>query len=410
MGILDNLRTAAFSTVVFIDTNNSQIRFMSIVGRDKNKIAVDIKPYRTKHFDDEFFERFTQALREYGQANPSYAGKAAAVTVVLPDYLVATDSIRIPGVKNNEEMLEIAIKSKYKNLAELDMNRVAIAANKQYSTWQLSTIRTKLKQAIYKSCATSNMFADRITFAAATLGNAAVALNPRLKNGSYVILDIKERFSRYALVNKGVVTGAYHLPFGYEILAKDKLIAENMLFDYSSAELTVLNAKEKAKAKELTMMGADIPAQVAENEQPQNDDDGENENSFSSDSELVAQRQSQIKTLPRKIPRVLPKFMQRPVPEDHEGIVYENFRYFIKWTLDLINANDRLTSISPFGAVYVNMPKEFDFLFDKTNAEESENKIHFASLELYNEKPVIVDNLELYGGFFVKQYNRKNNF
>ena len=57
---------------------------MSIVGRDKNKIAVDIKPYRTKHFDDEFFERFTQALREYGQANPSYAGKAAAVTVVLP--------------------------------------------------------------------------------------------------------------------------------------------------------------------------------------------------------------------------------------------------------------------------------------------------------------------------------------
>ena len=90
--------------------------------------------------------------------------------------------------------------------------------------------------------------------------------------------------------------------------------------------------------------------------------------------------------------------------------MYENFRYFIKWTLDLINANDRLTSISPFGAVYVNMPKEFDFLFDKTNAEESENKIHSASLELYNEKPVIVDNLELYGGFFVKQYNRKNNF
>ena len=54
--ILAKFKTAAFSTVIFIDTDNSQIKFMSIVGRDKNKIALDIKPYRTKPFDEEFFE------------------------------------------------------------------------------------------------------------------------------------------------------------------------------------------------------------------------------------------------------------------------------------------------------------------------------------------------------------------
>ena len=46
--ILAKFKTAAFSTVIFIDTDNSQIKFMSIVGRDKNKIALDIM---AKHVD-----------------------------------------------------------------------------------------------------------------------------------------------------------------------------------------------------------------------------------------------------------------------------------------------------------------------------------------------------------------------
>ena len=200
------------------------------------------------------------------------------------------------------------------------------------------------------------------------------------------------------------------MSFGYDILKKDKLTAENMLFDHSSAELMVLNAKEKAKAKELTMMSGDAAAQMA-NETVRDDQDAkESDEAFSSADSINAQRQTQIKTLPRKTPRVLPKYMQRPVPEDHEGIVYENFRYFIKWTLDLIRANDRLTAISPFEAVYVNMPKEFDFLIDKTNEEMHENKVRFASAGFNKDKQPIYENPEMYGGFFVNQFNRQNNF
>lgn len=404
--LLGKFRTAAFSTVVYIDTDNNQIKFLSIVGKDKNSISLDVKPYRTKPFDEEFFERFTQCLREYGQSNPSYAGKAAAVTVVLPDYLVATDSIKIPAVQKTQEMISLAVGGKYKNAAELNINRFAVASNKQFSTWALSILRTKLMQSIYTSCSTSNMFADRITFAASAFGNAAFALNPKLKNSSCVLLDIKEDKSRFAFVNKGFVTGAYDLPFGAELLRHDKLVAENMLFDYSSAELLVLNAKEKAKAKALTMMGSDAAVDAAEQSEEE-----ESDQAFSAENAInSAQRQMQIKTLPRKTPRVLPKFMQRPVPEDHEGMVYENFRHFIKWTIDLIGANDRLTSISPFDAVYVNFPDEFNFLIDRANEEAEENKIRFASMGLGREKPVITENLELYGGLFVNQFNRHNNF
>lgn len=401
MGILSNFKTAAFSTVVSVDTDKKLIKFLSVTGKDKNSAVMTEKPYRVKPFGDEFYERFTQCLHEYSQENPGYVGKSAAVTVVLPDYLVATDSVKVPGMKKNQEMLSLAVESKYKNKNELRINSFPLAANKQYSTYGLTIMREELMRSVYAACSAGNVYADKITFAANTLGNAELALNPKLKNTSFIILDIKEDTSRYAFVNKGFVTGAYDLPFGSKILRSEKLVAENMLFDYSSAELTVLNAKEKAKAKALTMMGSDVTALATQQE----------EDPFSStDSASNVQSQPQIKTLPRKTQRVLPKFMQRAVPDDHEGKIYENFRYFIKWTLDLIVANDRLTSVAPFDAVYVNMPGEFGYLIDRANEEAEENKIRFALAGLEKEKAVIAENPELYGGLFVKQFNRQNNF
>ncbi len=403
-GIVRKFRAAPFSTVVYVDSDNKQIKFMSMVGRDKNSIALDVKAYRTKHFDEEFFERFTQCLREYGEANPSYSGKAAAVTVVLPDYLVATDTIKVPAIKKSEDMLSLVIESKYKNYKDLIINRVNLASNRQYTTAYLSVLRTKLMQSVYAACSVSNMYADKITFAGNALCNSLFSFNSKLKGASFLILDIKENKSRFAFVNKGMVTGAYNLPFGAELLRQEKIVAENMLFDHSAAELLVLNAKEKAKAKALTMMGGEISPEAAE------EYSGEEEQSFSSEGLNGIQRQMQIKTLPKKTPRVLPKFMQRPAPETREELIYENFRYFIKWTLELIRANERLVSVSPFEKVLVNLPTEFGFLMEKANEEAKENKIVFVSAGLDKEKSVITENLELYGGFFVRNYNRINNF
>lgn len=401
IGLLNNLKTAAFSTVVSVDTDKKQFKFLSVEGKDKNSAVMTEKSYRVKPFGDEFYERFTQCLREYAQEKPEYVGKTAAVTVVLPDYLVATDRVKVPGMKKNQEMLSLAVDSKYKNRKELRVNSFPLAANKQHFTYGLTIMREELLRSVRAACLAGNVYVDKITFAANTLGNAVLSLNPKLKNTSFIVLDIKEDTSRYAFVNKGFVTGAYALPFGAKILRSEKLVAENMLFDYSTAELTVLNAKEKAKAKALTMMDGDVTSLVAEQE----------EDPFSStDSTVNVQSQPQIKTLPRKTARVLPKFMQRAVPDDREGRIYENFRHFIKWTLDLIVANDCLASVAPFDAVHVNMPVEFAYLIDRANEEAEENKIRFALSGLEKEKAVISENPELFGGIFVKQFNRQNNF
>ena len=97
-------------------------------------------------------------------------------------------------------------------------------------------------------------------------------------------------------------------------------------------------------------------------------------------------------------------------PETPEGVAAENFRIFVKYVLEFIRGNERLTTIAQPGAVYVNMPEDLIYLIDEANKEEAENKIKFASLGLNREKPQIKDHLELYGGLFASQFSSLNNF
>ena len=111
-----------------------------------------------------------------------------------------------------------------------------------------------------------------------------------------------------------------------------------------------------------------------------------------------------------KSSRKLPKFMQRPVPQSQEEFLYENFRIFIKWALDLIGNNRDIVSLDKLGTVYVNMPVEYHFLFDVINKKRESHGVTFAPLLTDGNGAVAAKNLELYGGFFLGQYNEANTF
>ena len=102
--------------------------------------------------------------------------------------------------------------------------------------------------------------------------------------------------------------------------------------------------------------------------------------------------------------------MQREAPTSEEGYVYENFRIFLKWTLDFISNNATLVNLGEIDTVYVNMPQENAFLYDMINADEEEHKVRFLPLLDSAEQDNAARNLDLYGGFYVKQYNKINNF
>ncbi len=397
-----------FSTIISLKPKDQQILFYSAVGRDKNTLKFDAKTYKARYLDEEFFREFSRCLNEYANSNPSYAGKSAFVTVILPNELVSTSSFNIPGMnkKNTMDLFNVAVEGCYANLKELKLNKLMVKQNKQYSTFCVAAIRQKLVQEIYASCAGSNMFAKTTTFEASTIGCAAASLVGKISNESCIVVDIKEAESVLTYLTKGLSIGCMTLPFGWSILKQPKPVADNMLFSHDVAELAVVNAKEKAKAKQLTMMGGDN----ADETQDASALDGES--TLLTDAQPTVQRQTTqvVKTLPKKTPRVLPKWMQRPLPDTQEGVCYENFRIFMKYILEFIRANGRLTAIAEPSCVYINMPEEFEFLLNLANEEADENKIKFVDLGIKKEKPVIKEHLELYGGLFADQFGTLNNF
>lgn len=397
---------STLSNVIAIDIDNEIIRFYSTDPKDKKAIRHDAQSYRARPFDDEFFEKFSHILKLHCEHNPNE--QMQKVSLILPDTVFLTDMINIPTIQKKamNTSLEVAIQAIYKNIGELSYKTFSAAQNKQYTTYGLVGIRKDIITRLKDVCSDNHISISNITFCANASANGAYVLNPKLKNSSFVLLDIKEKSAEYAIVVKGKTVGSYSLPFGYSILSKSRIVAEDLLFDHSPAELLVLNAKERARAKQLTV-GEEIAAMESDAEAAESAEQAENESAAEVEDNFETVYSS---GLTKKVARKLPKFMLRDNPSGKEGYVYENFRIFLKWTLDFIASNATLVNLGEIDTVYVNMPQENAFLYDMINADEEEHKVKFLPLLDSDEQEAIVRNLELFGGFYVKQYNKINNF
>lgn len=408
-----------YSTVIAIDSVRSAFHFYSMMGNDKESIAHHIKSFPGKLFDEAFFVRFKDAVREYAANNPSDAIRK--VTVVLPDCAVLTDTVKIPtmkGAAQTKKTLETTLRSLYRNYNDLRILSQVADQNKQYSTFSIAAVKKEIVSSIYAICSENKMLVDTLTFASGASIGAATQLNPKLKGASYLFLDIKDVYSRFVFVAGGKAMGSYTLPFGYEFLQAPKVTQEDMLFDHSCAELAVLNAKERAKSKKLTIMALeDILAEIEEQNAAEEDSEdelleepAEGEREAAEEDEIVI-LENQSTPLPqinqkifvRKSPRKLPKFMLRPIPETPEEISYENFRVFIKWALTLIQGNENLTELGKPAFVCVNFPRALVSVLDRANEEQEENGIGFQHFTCADGAAGILANMELYGGLFPKQ-------
>ena len=419
-----------YSTTIAIDSERSVFHFYSMLGNDKNSIAHHIKSYVGGHFDDDFFDRFKEAVKEFAENTPSETIRK--VTVVLPDNAVLTDTVRIPtmkGLGQTKKTLDITLGGLFRNYKDLSVVSSVMDQNKQYSTFAIAAIQEKIKSSIYSACSENKLLVDTLTYSSASSVAAATMLNPKLKNASYLFLDIKDVYSRFVFVVNGKTMGYYTLPFGLEFLRRPKVTQEDMLFDHSYAELMVLNARERARSKKLTVMslGEDLSDAVSDTDTDEEsseaveavvddassfgyDDQDEAEIEIGADGKPVLRVPTQQKVFSKKTPRKLPKFMQREIPETSEGIVCENFRVFVKWALTLIGGNEKLTEISKPEFVCVNIPSDLAFVLESANAESEENGILFTPLVTTVESQEVLANPELYGGLFPKQIGVMGKF
>jgi len=429
----------ALNTTFAIDTRRSTIHCFSMLGVDPSTIDHKVKSYTGLITDEAFVTRFRDAVAEFVADTPTE--RVRMVSLILPDNAVAMDVINVPTMRNRaltRNALNLAMGELYMNLGELKVHAQTAAQNRQFTTFTTASVQKKLLTDLYSVCAEHKLLVDTATFASGAAAAAVTALNPKMKNESYLLVDVKDIYTRFVFVANGKATGYYILPFGLEFLARPKYVQEDMLFDHTQGELTVLNAREKAKAKKLTVLAEQAEQQEETAEElnepapaaaepvpaaPEDDDEDmedieEAEKANAGVIEMITetfsmtagQRVVAPKVMAKKPPRRLPKFMQRPVPETEEEIACENFRVFVKWALTLIASNEKLTALGKPESVYVNIPQMLSYVLDKTNEELEENGVEFKLLDNGECDANVLVNLELYGGFFPRAINPANRF
>ena len=110
----------------------------------------------------------------------------------------------------------------------------------------------------------------------------------------------------------------------------------------------------------------------------------------------------------RSLPKKLPKFMQRPEPQNEEEMVEENFRSILKRILLYNEFNQQNKNLNDFEYVLLNIPERFAFLVDRLSNDE-QNKVTFRRVD----SSVFADSvgaLDLAGALYMKSYNTENNF
>ncbi len=391
MPMFDNMfggKSVAQGAVISVEPLSESVKFCMTTS-DQSALRIKSANYKTGAFDQKFFEQLAKVVKQQQEKDPKMDLQKA--TVILPDQLFLLDMISVPMIhrKAMQHSLSLAIEAVYKNAEELNLMTYAVQQNKQTATFGLTGARKEILEQVRQTLADSGVSVTGITFASNAMVNGAFVLNPKLKGSTFLLLDMKQSYSRFAFVVRGCTMGYYDLPFGYNMLYKSRRADEDMLFDHRPGELLVLNAKERARAKQLTMEGVNVSEQT-----------GEEGAAYEPDRDGAW----------RKSPRKLPKFMQRPEPQSQGEYIYENFRIFMKWALELIQNNRDIVSLAKLDTVYVNMPAEYAFLFETVNAKRDEHGVTFAPLLFDGTEMTMAENLELYGGFFLGQFNEANTF
>ena len=407
-------------SVIYINDQNKSIDFAVMANKNKNTFKVESTPYEANLFGADFFDEFSTIVQNFVEkAKDALNG---GVALVLPDKAVAQDYVNLPVMKRSimDNNFKVSYENLYKNHQDLKMNYVLSTLSKQYVQYVFSMVKKEILTAIEAILTANKLSLKYCTFASSATLNAIYFLKQKYKNNSFLALDVKQNYSRFVFNTKDRASGYYILPFGYETLAQDAMPQEDMLFDHYMAELTVVNAKEKAKAKALTMA-------IEEEFVAEDTETTENAENIDQLEQLVEEEQQEevksgylhlssqnVKVLPKKVPRKLPKFMQREVPQTKEGLAYENFRLFVKWALTLLQRNPNLTAQGAPEFVLVNMPSQYEFLLDMVEQEQKQttdaNLIKFVSTDPKDQNDLINANLELFGGFVPLKTNSVNFF
>lgn len=439
--------------VIGFDTAHKSVRFWRTLKLSFREADAQEFPFREQFLSDEFFAEFREICSSYVASLPS--NRQIACYLVMPDCMVTMDNVSLPQMpaKKREAAMTAYLQNLYKNYKEFQFNRYVLSSNRQYTTYLMTVLKKARLTELYRAMAENKLYSKITTFGANCIVNSILHFRPAFRRKNFLFFDLHDDFTNLALCIKGKTAGFARIMLGSKHLAAPNVLQENMQYDHDVADLAILNAKEKARMKQLTIseeedkenlntVADDVMLQLAEGknrnelpEEAQNAQTGfqaaveelaetaeERALAEQFDAEDAAeaeqQRQAELlqqmaearkkKVFARKMPKRLPKFMLRPEPEDREGVVYENFRMFIKWAA-LYNKFLKGQEYMPaLDCVLVNLPEEYRFVIDRANSEEEKSELPF---ELFTAGEEGADgSLDMIGALYAGMFNKRENF
>lgn len=414
--------------IIGIDNNERKVKVQKAAGLGQQARVEAVELAEELFIKGDYPEILDKGLTDYIAANGAFPPEPA--TLVIPDCMVTMDIVTLPTMSRRTmgDTFRTEYHNLYKNHDELISYPVVINANKKTTTYLLTLIRKDKLQRFREVLAGHGLKMERATSAAIARCEALTDQHAKLHRDTYLLLDVKDHSSEIVLYSKGQLFGFASLPFGKDALPNDQVVNEYDLYAHDIADLAVINAREKAKAAKLTMaaeeenfnagvvldnaegggaamskqdilaMAQEMQAEeaaAAEAEAAAAEAAAEAEDEIEEEEVApVVQSTPQGKRYVKKA-RKLPAFMQRPVPETPNGMILENFRAFQVRMLNYARScklNDTLPSPD---YIVVNLPKEYEFLFQMLNAQE-DNGLSFRLLCDDGHSNILTD-LEMHG-------------
>ncbi len=384
---------------------------------------VEYLRYTAQLFSDAFFEEVRPLFA--AQFSAQQSGKPQPVFVQLPNEAVGFETFLLPNMSKSRLMsaLDVELSNEFgAGVKERKINKFPITHNKQYTTMGAVYYDRATVGKLYKLLNEFRLIPVAATYCGNALLNGVFACAPRTRGASFVFADIRSDRTLIAVSSKGRTMGVATIPHGSERLRSDEVEDEYMATDHEAGELAVINARESARARALTVLADEEGEEIFREEEDDaaRDAEGAEENAEAAVSEDISEPEEQgdgrrrvgkVKVF-RKTPKRYPKFMQRELPTTPEGFMYENFRIIAKWILLYARQAALTEYIAAPEYVLVNLGEKYRFLIDRFNEEQAAEK--GTKFRLFTgadrQSGNVRGELDLYGCLFTKQYNRYQNF
>ena len=197
---------------ISIDDDFKSIKVLKSNVEDKS-YTFNSQTYKVKPFEDNFYEMLKGVL------TLQQFERAEKVAFILPDHLVVTDTIKLPLIQKSalNTSLGLAIDALYGNKHNIQFNNFILSQNKEHAVFNVCGIKKDILNKINSCLDECSVPVSSVTFAANACVNGAIALNPKLRNANFILLDIKNGYTRFSFVISGKTVGFFSLPFGFEV-------------------------------------------------------------------------------------------------------------------------------------------------------------------------------------------------